>query len=121
LRPSRWPSLFFFFFAALGIDPEKECQWGAHCAGTNPAGLHRGEAYGDLLSEMHRRQVLYGMVTMLRKGGMGAAGILKIALISLQNTYFRVQIKNGQLIGLIGYTLLRGEFLREWNSETVDK
>jgi acetyl-CoA acyltransferase len=62
---------------ALGIDPEKVNVNGGAIALGHPLGCTGAKLTATLLSEMHRRQVRYGMVTMCVGGGMGAAGIFE--------------------------------------------
>ena len=59
----------------LGIDPEKVNVNGGAIALGHPLGCTGAKLTATLLSEMHRRRVRYGMVTMCVGGGMGAAGI----------------------------------------------
>jgi acetyl-CoA acyltransferase len=61
----------------LGIDPEKVNVNGGAIALGHPLGCTGAKLTATLLSEMHRRQVRYGMVTMCVGGGMGAAGIFE--------------------------------------------
>jgi acetyl-CoA acyltransferase len=61
----------------LGIDPEKVNVNGGAIALGHPLGCTGAKLTTTLLSEMHRRQVRYGMVTMCVGGGMGAAGIFE--------------------------------------------
>ena len=44
----------------------------------HPLGCTGAKLTATLLSEMERRQVRYGMVTMCIGGGQGAAGILEL-------------------------------------------
>lgn len=61
----------------LGIDPDKINVNGGAIALGHPLGCTGAKLTATLLSEMHRRQVRYGMVTMCVGGGMGAAGIFE--------------------------------------------
>lgn len=61
----------------LGIDPEKVNVNGGAIALGHPLGCTGAKLTATLLSEMHRRGVRYGMVTMCVGGGMGAAGIFE--------------------------------------------
>jgi acetyl-CoA acyltransferase len=61
----------------LGLDPEKVNVNGGAIALGHPLGCTGAKLTATLLSEMHRRQVRYGMVTMCVGGGMGAAGIFE--------------------------------------------
>jgi acetyl-CoA acyltransferase len=62
---------------ALGIDPSKVNVNGGAIALGHPLGCTGAKLTATLLSEMQRRQVRYGMVTMCVGGGMGAAGIFE--------------------------------------------
>jgi acetyl-CoA acyltransferase len=62
---------------ALGIDPERVNVNGGAIALGHPLGCTGAKLTATLLSEMRRRQVRYGMVTMCVGGGMGAAGIFE--------------------------------------------
>ena len=61
----------------LGLDPEKVNVNGGAIALGHPLGCTGAKLTSTLLSEMRRRQVRYGMVTMCVGGGMGAAGIFE--------------------------------------------
>jgi acetyl-CoA acyltransferase len=61
----------------LGIDAEKVNVNGGAIALGHPLGCTGAKLTATLLSEMHRRGVRYGMVTMCVGGGMGAAGIFE--------------------------------------------
>ena len=61
----------------LGIDPEKVNVNGGAIALGHPLGCTGAKLTATLLSEMQRRRVRYGMVTMCVGGGMGAAGIFE--------------------------------------------
>ncbi len=61
----------------LGLDPEKVNVNGGAIALGHPLGCTGAKLTATLLSEMLRRQVRYGMVTMCVGGGMGAAGIFE--------------------------------------------
>ncbi len=61
----------------LGIDPARVNVNGGAIALGHPLGCTGAKLTATLLSEMHRRQVRYGMVTMCVGGGMGAAGIFE--------------------------------------------
>jgi acetyl-CoA acyltransferase len=61
----------------LGLDPEKVNVNGGAIALGHPLGCTGAKLTATLLSEMRRRQVRYGMVTMCVGGGMGAAGIFE--------------------------------------------
>ncbi len=61
----------------LGIDPDKINVNGGAIALGHPLGCTGAKLTATLLSEMRRRQVRYGMVTMCVGGGMGAAGIFE--------------------------------------------
>jgi acetyl-CoA acyltransferase len=61
----------------LGLDPAKVNVNGGAIALGHPLGCTGAKLTATLLSEMHRRQVRYGMVTMCVGGGMGAAGIFE--------------------------------------------
>ena len=62
----------------LGIDPERVNVNGGAIALGHPLGCSGAKLTCTLLSEMRRRQVRYGMVTMCVGGGMGAAGIFEL-------------------------------------------
>jgi acetyl-CoA acyltransferase len=61
----------------LGFDPQKTNVNGGAIALGHPLGCTGAKLTATLLSEMKRRQVRYGMVTMCVGGGMGAAGIFE--------------------------------------------
>jgi acetyl-CoA acyltransferase len=61
----------------LGIDPERVNVNGGAIALGHPLGCTGAKLTATLLSEMRRREVRYGMVTMCVGGGMGAAGIFE--------------------------------------------
>jgi acetyl-CoA acyltransferase len=62
----------------LGLDPVKINVNGGAIALGHPLGCTGAKLTATLLSEMRRRQVRYGMVTMCVGGGMGAAGIFEL-------------------------------------------
>ena len=61
----------------LGLDPERVNVNGGAIALGHPLGCTGAKLTATLLSEMRRRGVRYGMVTMCVGGGMGAAGIFE--------------------------------------------
>jgi acetyl-CoA acyltransferase len=61
----------------LGLDPDKVNVNGGAIALGHPLGCTGAKLTATLLSEMRRRRVRYGMVTMCVGGGMGAAGIFE--------------------------------------------
>ena len=61
----------------LGLDPEKVNVNGGAIALGHPLGCTGAKLTATLLSEMWRRNLRYGMVTMCVGGGMGAAGIFE--------------------------------------------
>jgi acetyl-CoA acyltransferase len=61
----------------LGLDPEKTNVNGGAIALGHPLGCTGAKLTATLLSEMRRRNVRYGMVTMCVGGGQGAAGIFE--------------------------------------------
>ena len=61
----------------LGFDPEKVNVNGGAIALGHPLGCTGAKLTATLLSEMKRRKVRYGMVTMCVGGGQGAAGIFE--------------------------------------------
>jgi acetyl-CoA acyltransferase len=61
----------------LGFDPEKVNVNGGAIALGHPLGCTGAKLTATLLSEMRRRNVRYGMVTMCVGGGQGAAGIFE--------------------------------------------
>jgi acetyl-CoA acyltransferase len=63
---------------ALDLDPERINVNGGAIALGHPLGCTGAKLTATLLSEMRRRQVRYGMVTMCVGGGMGAAGIFEL-------------------------------------------
>jgi acetyl-CoA acyltransferase len=62
----------------LGLDMERINVNGGAIALGHPLGCTGAKLTATLLSEMRRRQVRYGMVTMCVGGGMGAAGIFEL-------------------------------------------
>jgi len=62
----------------LGLDPERINVNGGAIALGHPLGCTGAKLTAALLSEMRRRKVRYGMVTMCVGGGMGAAGIFEL-------------------------------------------
>ena len=62
----------------LGLDPERINVNGGAIALGHPLGCTGAKLTATLLSEMRRRKVRYGMVTMCVGGGMGAAGIFEM-------------------------------------------
>ena len=62
----------------LGLDPERTNPNGGAMALGHPQGATGAFLTCKLLSELHRRNGTYGMVTMCIGGGMGAAGIYKM-------------------------------------------
>jgi acetyl-CoA acyltransferase len=63
----------------LGIDQDKVNVNGGAVALGHPLGCTGAKLTATLLSEMGRRGLRYGMVTMCVGGGMGAAGIFELA------------------------------------------
>jgi acetyl-CoA acyltransferase len=61
----------------LGFDPEKVNVNGGAIALGHPLGCTGAKLTATLLSEMKRRNLRYGMVTMCVGGGQGAAGIFE--------------------------------------------
>ena len=61
----------------LPIDPERVNVNGGAIALGHPLGCTGAKLTATIISEMHRRQARYGMVTMCVGGGMGAAGIFE--------------------------------------------
>jgi acetyl-CoA acyltransferase len=61
----------------LALDPARVNVNGGAIALGHPLGCTGAKLTATLLSEMQRRQVRYGMVTMCVGGGMGAAGIFE--------------------------------------------
>lgn len=62
----------------LGIDPAKVNVNGGAIAFGHPLGCTGAKLTATLLSEMTKRKLKYGMVTMCIGGGMGAAGIFEL-------------------------------------------
>jgi acetyl-CoA acyltransferase len=62
---------------ALGLDPARVNVNGGAIALGHPLGCTGAKLTAQLLHEMARRQVRYGLVTMCVGGGMGAAGIFE--------------------------------------------
>ncbi|EHQ88607.1 thiolase family protein [Desulfosporosinus youngiae] len=62
----------------LGIDPAKVNVNGGAIAFGHPLGCTGAKLTATLLSEMTKRKLKYGMVTMCIGGGMGAAGIYEL-------------------------------------------
>jgi acetyl-CoA acyltransferase len=62
----------------LGLDPERVNVNGGAIALGHPLGCTGAKLTATLLSEMKRRQVRYGLVSMCVGGGMGAAGIFEL-------------------------------------------
>jgi acetyl-CoA acyltransferase len=62
----------------LGLDLERINVNGGAIALGHPLGCTGAKLTATLLSEMRRRQVRFGMVTMCVGGGMGAAGIFEL-------------------------------------------
>ena len=62
----------------LGFDPDKVNVNGGAVALGHPLGCTGAKLTATLLSEMRRRQVRYGLVTMCVGGGQGAAGIFEL-------------------------------------------
>ena len=62
----------------VGLNPEMVNVNGGAIALGHPLGCTGAKLTATLLSEMERRQVRYGMVTMCIGGGQGAAGILEL-------------------------------------------
>jgi acetyl-CoA acyltransferase len=62
---------------AAGLDPARVNVNGGAVALGHPLGCTGAKLTASLLSEMHRRQARYGLVTMCVGGGMGAAGIIE--------------------------------------------
>lgn len=61
----------------LGLDPERVNPNGGAIALGHPLGCTGAKLTATAISEMHRRQCQYGMVTMCIGGGMGAAGVFE--------------------------------------------
>jgi acetyl-CoA acyltransferase len=62
---------------AAGLDPARVNVNGGAVALGHPLGCTGAKLTASILSEMHRRQARYGLVTMCVGGGMGAAGIIE--------------------------------------------
>ena len=62
----------------LGLDPDRVNVNGGAIALGHPLGCTGSKLIASILSEMARRKVRYGMVTMCVGGGMGAAGIFEL-------------------------------------------
>jgi acetyl-CoA acyltransferase len=62
----------------LGLDPDRVNVNGGAIALGHPLGCTGSKLTATLLSEMRRRQLHYGMVTMCVGGGMGAAAIFEL-------------------------------------------
>jgi len=62
----------------LGFDPEKVNVNGGAVALGHPLGCTGAKLTATLLSEMRRRGVRYGLVTMCVGGGQGAAGVFEL-------------------------------------------
>jgi acetyl-CoA acyltransferase len=62
----------------VGLDEDKVNVNGGAIALGHPLGCTGAKVTATLLSEMRRRDVRYGMVTMCIGGGMGAAGIFEL-------------------------------------------
>jgi acetyl-CoA acyltransferase len=62
----------------LGFDPDKVNVNGGAVALGHPLGCTGAKLTATLLSEMRRRRVRYGMVTMCVGGGQGAAGVFEL-------------------------------------------
>jgi acetyl-CoA acyltransferase len=62
---------------AVGLDPEKVNVNGGAVALGHPLGCTGAKLTAQLLHEMARRDVRYGVVTMCVGGGMGAAGVFE--------------------------------------------
>jgi acetyl-CoA acyltransferase len=63
----------------LGINPERLNVNGGAIALGHPLGCTGGKLTTQLVYEMQRRKVKYGVVTMCIGGGMGAAGLYELA------------------------------------------
>jgi acetyl-CoA acyltransferase len=61
----------------LGFDPDKTNVNGGAIALGHPLGCSGAKLTTQLIYEMKRRDVQFGMVTMCVGGGMGAAGIFE--------------------------------------------
>lgn len=62
----------------LGLDPDKVNVNGGAVALGHPLGCTGAKLTATLLSEMRRRRVRYGLVTMCVGGGQGAAGVFEL-------------------------------------------
>jgi acetyl-CoA acyltransferase len=62
----------------IGIDQNRLNVNGGAVALGHPLGCTGAKLTATILSEMRRRNVRYGMVTMCVGGGMGAAGIFEL-------------------------------------------
>ncbi len=62
----------------MGFDPEKVNVNGGAIALGHPLGCTGAKLTVQLLHEMKRRGVTYGLVTMCIGGGMGAAGVFEL-------------------------------------------
>jgi acetyl-CoA acyltransferase len=62
---------------AAGLDPARVNVNGGAIALGHPLGCTGAKLTAQLLAEMRRRKVRYGMVTMCVGGGMGAAGVFE--------------------------------------------
>ena len=62
----------------LGLDPAIDNVNGGAIALGHPHGCTGAKLTATLLSELHRRRIRYGMVTMCVGGGMGAAAIFEL-------------------------------------------
>ncbi|MBS1802770.1 MAG: thiolase family protein [Acidobacteria bacterium] len=62
----------------LGLDPEKVNVNGGAVALGHPLGCTGAKLTATLLSEMRKRNVRYGLVTMCVGGGQGAAGVFEL-------------------------------------------
>jgi acetyl-CoA acyltransferase len=61
----------------LGLDPDRVNVNGGAIALGHPLGCTGSKLTATLLSEMRRRHLRYGIVTMCVGGGMGAAGVFE--------------------------------------------
>ena len=64
----------------IGLDPDIVNVNGGAIALGHPLGCTGAKLTATLLSEMKRREVRYGLVTMCVGGGMGAAGVIECYL-----------------------------------------
>jgi acetyl-CoA acyltransferase len=62
---------------AAGLDPARVNVNGGAVALGHPLGCTGAKLTAQILHEMHRRKVRYGLVTMCVGGGMGAAGVFE--------------------------------------------